>query len=340
MRLKVKALSAEGRFSALLLSILPFALFGLLWVIAPHFYGEVWHVALVKPLLLAAAVWMLIGDLDHVSHGEIRNLMQLVAVNLASVGRFVEANMLPLTAGVQRSVCRVSHRCGSDAGVQTRQAVRRRAIAFNPAFAGWSEQSFNPSALNAPGAEQAFELLYSVEKGLPAGGDKRVTRLRQELIRAGFFRREAIFWYYAARIGLAVVVAVVALTVLFGFVPSAPAGAVLGVTLVGAVVGLLIPPVVLAHYQRAALQQCRNGFPNFLDLLVICAEAGLTPRAGIERVSRELTRTHPFLGANLFLMCLELRAGRPLVEASKASGAGCKSRRCARLAPCCSKRSS
>jgi tight adherence protein B len=62
MRLKVKALSAEGRFSALALSILPCALFGLLWVIAPSFYGAVWDVVFVKPLLVASSVWMLIGD--------------------------------------------------------------------------------------------------------------------------------------------------------------------------------------------------------------------------------------------------------------------------------------
>ena len=63
MRLKAKALSAEGRFSALVLSILPFALFGVLWVIAPSFYGAVWDVAFVKPLLVGASVWMFIGDL-------------------------------------------------------------------------------------------------------------------------------------------------------------------------------------------------------------------------------------------------------------------------------------
>jgi tight adherence protein B len=63
MRLKVKALSAEGRFSALLLSILPFALFGLLYVIAPHFYGDVMQYTLVKPVLLGATLWMLIGDM-------------------------------------------------------------------------------------------------------------------------------------------------------------------------------------------------------------------------------------------------------------------------------------
>jgi tight adherence protein B len=63
MRLKVKALSAEGRFSAVVLSILPFALFGLLGVLAPQFYGEIWSMPFVKPVLLAATVWMLIGDL-------------------------------------------------------------------------------------------------------------------------------------------------------------------------------------------------------------------------------------------------------------------------------------
>jgi tight adherence protein B len=63
MRLKVKALSAEGRFSALLLSILPFGLFGVLALIAPQFYGEIWGVPLVKPALIAATGWMIIGDL-------------------------------------------------------------------------------------------------------------------------------------------------------------------------------------------------------------------------------------------------------------------------------------
>jgi tight adherence protein B len=63
MRLKVKALSAEGRFSAVLLSILPFALFGLLGVLAPQFYGEIWAMPFVKPVLLGATVWMLIGDI-------------------------------------------------------------------------------------------------------------------------------------------------------------------------------------------------------------------------------------------------------------------------------------
>jgi len=63
MRLKARALSAEGRFSALMLTLLPILVFGLLNLIAPHFYGEVWQVPLVKPILIAALIWMLLGDL-------------------------------------------------------------------------------------------------------------------------------------------------------------------------------------------------------------------------------------------------------------------------------------
>lgn len=63
LRLKVKAMSAEGRISAIMLSILPFGLFAILWVIAPSFYGEIWDQPLVKLILLAAAAWLMIGNL-------------------------------------------------------------------------------------------------------------------------------------------------------------------------------------------------------------------------------------------------------------------------------------
>jgi tight adherence protein B len=63
LRLRVKAMSAEGRFSAIILSILPFALFGILWIIAPHFYGEIWDLPIVKTALFAAACWLILGNI-------------------------------------------------------------------------------------------------------------------------------------------------------------------------------------------------------------------------------------------------------------------------------------
>ncbi len=62
LRRKAKALSAEGRFSAIALTVIPFLLFAILWVIAPTFYGQVWDEPIVKPVLLASLVWLTIGN--------------------------------------------------------------------------------------------------------------------------------------------------------------------------------------------------------------------------------------------------------------------------------------
>jgi len=62
LRMKVRALSAEGRWSAIILSILPFALFGILTLLAPSFYGEIWDEPMVQVILAAAVVWLMVGN--------------------------------------------------------------------------------------------------------------------------------------------------------------------------------------------------------------------------------------------------------------------------------------
>ena len=62
MRLKIRALSAEGRLSAIVLSLLPFLLYGLLSITAPAFYGDIWQYNIVYPIFFAAGVWMAIGN--------------------------------------------------------------------------------------------------------------------------------------------------------------------------------------------------------------------------------------------------------------------------------------
>jgi tight adherence protein B len=63
MRRKVKALAAEGKFSALFLSALPIAIFFMIRYVAPDFYGSVWKYDMTKIGLGMAAGWMLMGNL-------------------------------------------------------------------------------------------------------------------------------------------------------------------------------------------------------------------------------------------------------------------------------------
>ena len=63
MRRKIKALAAEGKFSAFFLSGLPVAIFFLLGLVAPDFYGSIWDHQVTKVGLGLACLWMGIGDL-------------------------------------------------------------------------------------------------------------------------------------------------------------------------------------------------------------------------------------------------------------------------------------
>jgi tight adherence protein B len=63
MRRKIRALAAEGRASAMILSALPIGVFMMIQFISPQFYDAVWHEPLTKMMLGGALAWMCLGDL-------------------------------------------------------------------------------------------------------------------------------------------------------------------------------------------------------------------------------------------------------------------------------------
>jgi tight adherence protein C len=62
-------------------------------------------------------------------------------------------------------------------------------------------------------------------------------------------------------------------------------------------------------------QKYRRGFPDFMDMMLTCADAGMSLEASVERVSNELAGTHKALGIQLAIMTLQMRAGKPLRDA-------------------------
>jgi tight adherence protein C len=85
--------------------------------------------------------------------------------------------------------------------------------------------------------------------------------------------------------------------------------------MVGGVAGYVGPSLYIDKRIKARTQQHRSGFPDFLDLLVVCSNAGLSMEASLERVSREMGESYPSLTANIHMTNLEIRAGRNLKDA-------------------------
>ncbi|MDE1915747.1 MAG: type II secretion system F family protein [Sphingomonadales bacterium] len=66
------------------------------------------------------------------------------------------------------------------------------------------------------------------------------------------------------------------------------------------------PDIYLSNLITKRTAAIRKGLPDALDLLVICAEAGLTVDAAFNRVARELGRAYPELGDEFALTAIEL----------------------------------
>jgi len=88
--------------------------------------------------------------------------------------------------------------------------------------------------------------------------------------------------------------------------------------LVGAAAaGLYIPNVIVSGKADRRKTAILNGFPDALDLMLVCVEAGLGIDACFARVGEEIVELHPELSELFAGVSLELRAGRARAEALK-----------------------
>ncbi|MEW6630461.1 MAG: type II secretion system F family protein [Pseudomonadota bacterium] len=148
---------------------------------------------------------------------------------------------------------------------------------------------------------------------------ENVARLRMKLIQAGYMEPRAVGMFFLIRFATLVGGALAAALVnhWMASAESTMTSRWTFIILSGAA-GYFLPGLVLTQKVREKMREYRNGFPDFMDLMIVCSDAGMSMEAGIERVSKELARTYPSLSQNLTLVSLELRAGRSLDDALKA----------------------
>jgi tight adherence protein C len=90
---------------------------------------------------------------------------------------------------------------------------------------------------------------------------------------------------------------------------TAPVQTVLLIGVLAGLIGLYFPHMWVAHRISARQQEAQDGFPDALDLLLVCVEAGLGLNAALHRVGQEIGKAHEVLGAQFDIVGLELRAG-------------------------------
>ena len=143
-------------------------------------------------------------------------------------------------------------------------------------------------------------------------GDTKI--LRKRLIQAGIFDARAVAYFFVARTVLAVGLALGAFVLLPMLIVQSSAMHWLAVML-GGIIGYIGPSFYLDRRIAKNKDEHRSGFPDFMDLMVVCADSGLSMEAALERVGRELGDSYPSLCANIHMTNLEIRAGKSMTEA-------------------------
>jgi tight adherence protein C len=194
-------------------------------------------------------------------------------------------------------------------GVRAREAVRRRAARVNLDDEGAAGRRSLRS-----GVQAAQKLIDYTTKHYSSADNADVKVLRRRLLQAGIYNPRGASYFFFARLALAIGLSAAMFFGLPLFGLDGKASYWLFV-MCGGVFGYLAPSFYLDSRIKAKRQEHQSGFPDFMDLLVVCADAGLSMEASLDRVGRELGDSYPSLTTNIHMANLEIRAGRSMTEA-------------------------
>lgn len=149
-------------------------------------------------------------------------------------------------------------------------------------------------------------------------GGAQPDAIEKRLFEAGFYGRGSLLVYNLFRVALVGIVFVVLFALASAFLPRGlpfRLPIVVFGSLLFSLGFIVIPSIMLDVYANGIKESYRRSFPDFMDMMITCADAGMSLEAAVERVAGEFSGTHKHLGVQLNILTLQLRAGKSLRDA-------------------------
>ncbi|KHK92324.1 type II secretion system F family protein [Novosphingobium malaysiense] len=164
------------------------------------------------------------------------------------------------------------------------------------------------------------KLADTIEKAGLSLEDSQGDKLRMKLRAAGYDAPSAPRIFTLAR--LAMIFALPLGYILLVYIPGKPMSDLKLYAYIGilALVGLYFPNLYVTAKADRRREEIVNGFPDALDLLLVCVEAGLGLEAALDRVAREMVLSHPLVSSVLSNATLLMRAGAERESALRQMG--------------------
>jgi tight adherence protein C len=154
------------------------------------------------------------------------------------------------------------------------------------------------------------QILAGLEKRAIPTNEKERTTARVRLLQAGYTGPNVVRNYFAIRLLLSVLLPVAFLLLAPFFTRNMPVEKVMVITVCLLVAGLYLPSVFVSNRMRNRQRAVQDSFPDALDMLMVCVEAGLGLDSAFTRVGAQMASAHPVLAEEFALVSLELRAGK------------------------------
>jgi tight adherence protein C len=145
--------------------------------------------------------------------------------------------------------------------------------------------------------------------------DSKSQALSERLALAGYTQSHAVRVFVLMRTVMTLMLPALAYALLQVTDSEMSPGKMYMVLIGAAALGLYLPNVIVSGKADRRKTEILNGFPDALDLMLVCVEAGLGIDACFARVGQEIVELHPKLAELFASVSLELRAGRPRSEA-------------------------
>ena len=145
--------------------------------------------------------------------------------------------------------------------------------------------------------------------------DTNANSTQNRLIRAGYFGPGAVVYFQIIRAAACLAGLMAATSLLNTYLPELNPGAVLVLGMFVAGIIFIVVNIIIDRRGQAKEREYRRLFPDFMDMLVICLDAGMSLEAAANRVAREFVVKKKDFGLHLSIMMLEVRGGRRLRDA-------------------------
>lgn len=159
------------------------------------------------------------------------------------------------------------------------------------------------------------QVLKPLEKYFVDQKEGSESSLRQRMLMAGFVGPNVVRNYFLVRTVLAIGAPLLFLLLSPTIAGDMSVKKLIIVTAAIALAGLYLPGIWVSSRIDRRQQAITEAFPDALDMMVVCVEAGLGMDAAFTRVGTQIAPAHPILAQELGLVALELRAGKSREEA-------------------------